>query len=85
MADMISANYFKAGADKVFVNLHRNIYDWYAVQMNLESGTVYSITVPLNRYNFFDYYFSTNSPTAPNGGSELKIDETIAGNRLLNV
>lgn len=85
MADMISANYFKPGTDKVFVNLHRNIYDWYSTQMKPESGTVYSVTVPLNRYNFFDYKFSTNSPTAPNGGYELKVDETTSGTRLLDV
>lgn len=85
MADMIGADYFKVGTDKVFVNLHRNIYDWYSIQMKLESGTVYSVTVPVNRYNFFDYKFSTNSPTAPNEGYELKVDETTAGTRLLDV
>ena len=85
MADMIGANYFNPGADNVFVNLHRNIYDWYSTQMKLESGTIYSVTVPLNRYNFFDYKFSTDSPTAPNGGYELKVDETTAGTRLLDV
>ena len=85
MADMIGSEYFNPASDKVFVNLHRNIYDWYSTPMTLESGTIYSVTVPLNRYNFFDYRFSTNSPTAPNGGYELKVNQTVAGTRLLDV
>lgn len=85
MADMISAKYFKPATDKVYVNMRGTLSDWSLTQMNLESGTIYSVTLPVNRYNFFEYKFYTNSPTTPNGGYELKVDETTLGNRLLNV
>lgn len=85
MAAMASSNYFHPANDQVFVHLHRNIYEWYAVPMMLESRTIYSVTVPLNRYNFFDYHFSTNSSTAPNGGYELDLEEAIGGARLLDL
>ncbi len=85
MADMISANYFYATTDKVFVNTRGTLSDWSTRQMTLENGTIYSVTLPFNRYNFFDYKFSTNSATAPNGGYELKVDDTTIGSRLLDV
>jgi len=85
MADMISANYFNATTDKVFVNTRGTLSDWSTRQMTLENGTIYSVTLPFNRYNFFDYKFSTNSATAPNGGYELKVDDTTIGSRLLDV
>lgn len=85
MAKMMGGNYFKAGTDKVYVQLRGTLSDWSSRQMTLESGTVYSVTVPVNRYNFFEYRFYTNSATAPNGGYELKVDETTLGYRLLDV
>lgn len=85
MANMISAKYFNATTDKVFVHLRGNLSDWSPSQLTLESGTVYSVTLPVNRYNFFEYKFSTNSVTAPNGGYEMKVDETTLGVRLLDV
>lgn len=83
MADMIGAGYFKSATDKVYVKGSFN--DWAAQQLTLESGTIYSGTVAIKRYNFFDYKFYTNSATAPNGGDELNTDETTQGNRLLDV
>lgn len=85
MADMIGAKYFNTATDKVFVNTRGTLSDWSLRQMTLESGTVYSVTLPFNRYNFFEYKFSTNSSTAPNGGYELKVDDTTIGSRLLDV
>ncbi len=83
MTDMISVNYFKAGTDKVYVKGSFN--DWTPQQLTLESGTVYSGTFAVKRYNLFEYKFLTNSATAPNGGLELNVDETTLGNRLLDV
>lgn len=85
MADMIDAKYFNPTTDKVFVNTRGTLSDWSSTQLTHESGTVYSVTLPVNRYNFFEYKFSTNSATAPNGGYELKVDETTIGSRLLDV
>lgn len=85
MADMIGAKYFNATTDKVFVNTRGTLSDWSPKQMTLESGTVYSVTLPFNSYNFFEYKFSTNSATAPDSGFELKADETTIGSRLLDV
>lgn len=83
MADMISVDYFNAGTDKVYVKGSFN--DWTPQQLALESGTVYSGTFAVKRYNLFEYKFFTNSATAPNGGLELNVDETTLGNRLLDV
>lgn len=83
MADMIAADYFHSTTDKVYVKGSFN--NWATQQLTLESGTIYSGTVAIKRYNFFDYKFYTNSATAPNSGNELNSDETTLGNRLLDV
>ncbi len=83
MADMIAAGYFKPSTDKVFVKGDQ--YGLGTKEMTLESGTIYSITIPVNTYSFNEYKFYTNSATAPNSGMELNTDETVLGNRLLDV
>jgi len=83
MTDMIAAGYFNPATDKVYVKGDWNW--WNGQQMALETGNIYSISVPINTYSFNEYKFYTNSPTAPNGGLELNTDETIDGNRLLDI
>lgn len=83
MTDMIGSKYFTPSTDKVFVKGDFN--GWNGQQMTLESGSVYSITIPINTYTFNEYKFYTNSATAPNNGLELNTDETVSGNRLLDI
>lgn len=83
MADMTASKYFNPATDKVFVKGDFN--SWNGQQMTLESGSVYSITLPINTYTFNEYKFYTNSSTAPNNGLELNTAETVTGNRLLDV
>jgi hypothetical protein len=83
MADMVSVKYFNPGKDKVY--LKGSFSEWTPQLLTLESGTVYSGTFAIKRYNLFEYKFYTNSSVAPNGGLELNFDDTTLGNRLLDV
>jgi len=83
MTDMIAAGYFNPATDKVYVKGDWNW--WNGQQMTLETGNIYSISVPINTYSFNEYKFFTNSASAPNKGLELNTDESIDGNRLLDI
>lgn len=83
MAAMVQAGQFDASKDKVFVKGSFN--NWNSIQLAKQAGTVYTVTVPMNWYNFFDYRFYTNSTKAPNGGLELDSDDTPEGNRVLDL
>lgn len=83
MADMIASKFFTPGTDKVYVK--GDEYGLGTKEMTLESGTIYSVTIPVNTYSLNEYKFYTNSATAPNNGLELNTDETVSGNRLLDI
>ncbi|MDD2997080.1 MAG: alpha/beta hydrolase-fold protein [Paludibacter sp.] len=83
MADMIASKFFIPGADKVYVK--GDEYGLGTKEMTLESGTIYSVTIPVNTYSLNEYKFYTNSATAPNNGLELNTDETVSGYRLLDI
>lgn len=83
MADMIAAGYFNPSKDKVYVKGDWN--SWDGQQMTLESGSVYSLTIPIKRYWFYEYKFFINSAGAPENGWEFNTAETASGNRQLDL
>lgn len=84
MSNVIQAGNFNPVTNHVY--LKGSFNNWgTSYPMNLESGNVYSITIPLTQYSLYDYKFCTDAPNAPNGGWELTLDESIAGNRLLDL
>ncbi len=76
MADMIKYGYFEPGADHVCVRGGFN--SWGSTRLSLESGTVYSVTIPMSQYYFVEYKFYTDNPTAPGSGWESDFN-TLSG------
>lgn len=54
-------------------------------QLIRESGNIYSLTIPLVQYFFYEYKFFIDAPGAENGGWEGNMNATTMGNRLLDL
>lgn len=85
MADMIKYGYFVPGTNRVFVRGGFN--NWGSTPLTLESGTLYSVTVPMSQYYFVEYKFYTDNATAPNAGWESEINTNFgySGNRMFTM
>ncbi len=84
MAAMIQAGYFNPATHKVFV---KGDFNWWNPrnQLTLESGTVYSTTIPIVQYGSYQYKFFVDNPSAPNAGLEFNVNQCTAGSRWLEV
>jgi hypothetical protein len=84
MSNVIQAGNFNPVTNHVY--LKGSFNNWGTSNpMSLESGNIFSITIPLSQYFLYEYKFCTDAPNAPNGGWEQTLDESIAGNRLLDL
>ena len=84
MTSYIQANKFKPLTDKVYV---RGSFNGWGLSnmLSKESGNIYSVTIPLVQYFFYEYKFYITSAGADNGGWEGNSNETTMGNRLLDL
>ena len=85
MTDMIAKGYFIQGTNHVYVRGGFN--DWGSTELNLESGNLYSATVPISRYYFVEYKFYTDNSKAPNEGWEKAFSTNFnySTNRMVTV
>lgn len=84
MTAMKNAGKFNPSSDHVF--LRGTFNNWGTSNpLTLEKGNVYSIMLTLNRYCLYEYKFSTDAANALTLAREMNLDETISGNRLLDL
>lgn len=84
MSSFILASKFNPLTDKIYVRGSFN--SWGAGnQLFKETGNIYSVTIPLVQYFFYEYKFYIDTPGAANSGWEGNMNETTMGNRLLDL
>ncbi len=84
MTGMRNAGKFNPSTDHVY--LRGSFNNWGTTnQLSPETGNVYSLTLPLNQYFLYEYKFYTDAANALTLAWEMNLDETIGGNRLLDL
>jgi len=84
MTGMKNAGKFNSNTDHVY--LRGSFNNWgLANQLSPEAGNVYSLTLPLNQYFLYEYKFYTDAANALTLAWEMTLDETVGGNRLLDL
>lgn len=84
MSALIQSGYFNPNTNHVY--LRGSFNSWaQSNQMIRETGSVFSVTIPLLQYSLYNYKFWSDAPSTPNSGWELATDETFSGDRLLDL
>jgi hypothetical protein len=79
----VHSGIFNPGADKVYLRGSFNNWQMNNEMIKAPSGFVYSLTIPLDEFNYYEYKYFITSPSAGNNGYEDSVG-AANGNRYYN-